>query len=223
MAFQRRNLKTKRHLFILKAPMVWQNFMLIGLQLIIENHTKCLHVMEYFLIMKVQEEEKLFVTRKITMGLNAIDQNIQKVLYMGNLDSLRDWGHVKDYVEIQWKILQQEEPDDFVIATGRQESVRKFIELSAKALGWEGILWEGKGLEEVGRRKDNGNIVIRVDPKYFRPSEVNSLLGDPTKAIKKLGWKPKYSLEELVSEMIDSDKEIVAKQAFLSKRRFIND
>ena len=164
-----------------------------------------------------------FVTRKITMGLNAIDQNIQKVLYMGNLDSLRDWGHVKDYVEIQWKILQQDEPDDFVIATGRQESVRKFIELSAKELGWEGILWEGKGLEEVGRRKDNGNIVIRVDPKYFRPSEVNSLLGDPTKAIKKLGWKPKYSLEELVSEMIQNDKEIVAKQAFLTKRRFIND
>ena len=106
---------------------------------------------------------------------------------MGNLDSLRDWGHARDYVEMQWRMLQQETPEDFVIATGRQESVRRFIELSAGALGWGGIDWEGKAQSEIGRRKDTGAVVVRIDPRYFRPAEVETLLGDPTKAHSKLG------------------------------------
>ena len=161
-----------------------------------------------------------FITRKITMGLTAIDHGIKECIFLGNIDSLRDWGHAKDYVELQWKILQQDEPDDFVIATGRQESVRNFVELSAKKLGWGGILWEGKGLDEVGRRVDTGKIVIRIDERYFRPSEVNSLLGDPTKAKNKLGWNPSISLEELISEMIDHDKEIFLRESFLQKNGF---
>ena len=161
-----------------------------------------------------------FVTRKITMGLTAIDRGISECLYVGNIDSLRDWGHAKEYVELQWKILQQEEPDDFVIATGRQESVRTFIELSAKELGWGGIQWEGEGLNEVGKRIDNGKIVIKIDKKYFRPSEVDSLLGDSSKAEEKLGWKPSITLEKLVSEMIANDKEIFMKESFLKENGF---
>ncbi|WP_413678742.1 GDP-mannose 4,6-dehydratase [Prochlorococcus sp. MIT 0916] len=146
-----------------------------------------------------------FVTRKITQGLSRIDVGIQDYLSMGNIDSLRDWGHARDYVEMQWRMLQQDKPEDFVIATGRQTSVREFIELSAKALNWKGIQWEGKGENEIGRRKDNGNIVIKIDPKYYRPSEVETLLGCPEYAYKKLSWEPKTSLEELIKEMIDSD------------------
>ncbi len=161
-----------------------------------------------------------FVTRKITMGLTAIDNGIRECLYLGNIDSLRDWGHAKDYVELQWKILQQDKPDDFVIATGRQESVRTFIELSSKELGWGGIKWEGQGVEEVGRRVDNGEIVIRIDKRYFRPSEVDSLLGDSSKAKNKLGWEPSTTLEQLVSEMIANDKEIFIKESFLKEHGF---
>ena len=161
-----------------------------------------------------------FVTRKITMALTAIDQNIQECLYIGNLDSKRDWGHAKDYVKLQWKMLQQDEPDDYVIASGRQASVRHFIELSAIELGWGGISWEGEGLNEVGRRKDSKQVVIRVDKRYFRPTEVDSLLGDSTKAKVKLGWEPTISLEDLISEMIINDKEIVAKKALLMKNGF---
>ena len=109
---------------------------------------------------------------------------------MGNLDALRDWGHARDYVEMQWRMLQQEKPEDFVIATGRQESVRNFIELSTAALGWGGLNWEGEGVDEIGRRTDNGEVVIRVDPRYFRPAEVETLLGDPGRAREKLGWTP---------------------------------
>ena len=129
---------------------------------------------------------------------------------LGNLNSLRDWGHARDYVEMQWRMLQQDVPSDYVIATGRQESVRKFIELSAKAIGWNkeengpGIVWEGEGLDEVGIRADNGKIVVRIDPRYF-PCEVETLLGDPSKASKELGWEAKISLEELVNEMIKED------------------
>ena len=161
-----------------------------------------------------------FVTRKITMALTAIDQEIQDCLYIGNLDSKRDWGHAKDYVELQWKMLQQEEPDDYVIATGRQASVRRFIELSAGELGWGGITWEGKGVKEIGRRKDSNKVVVRVDNRYFRPTEVDSLLGDSSKAKNKLGWNPSISLEEIVSEMILNDKEIVSKKALLMKNGF---
>jgi len=161
-----------------------------------------------------------FITRKITMGLTAIDHGIKECIFLGNIDALRDWGHAKDYVELQWKMLQQTEPEDFVIATGRQESVRNFVDLSAKKLGWGGILWEGKGLDEVGRRVDSGKIVVRIDERYFRPSEVQSLLGDPTKAKNKLGWKPSISLEELISEMIDHDKEIFLRESYLKKKGF---
>ena len=128
-----------------------------------------------------------FVTRKITRGLCQINSGLSKYLYLGNIDAKRDWGHAKDYVEIQWKILQEEKPDDFVVATGRQESVRKFIELAAKELKWGGIKWEGKGINEIGRRLDTNEIVIKIDQKYFRPCEVNSLVGDASKASKKLG------------------------------------
>ena len=161
-----------------------------------------------------------FVTRKITMALTAIDQEIQDCLYIGNLDSKRDWGHAKDYVKLQWKMLQQDEPDDYVIASGRQASVRHFIELSAIELGWGGILWEGEGINEIGRRKDSKKVVIRVDKRYFRPTEVDSLLGDFTKAKVKLGWEPTISLEDLVAEMITNDKKIVAKKALLIKNGF---
>ena len=134
---------------------------------------------------------------------------------MGNLDSLRDWGHAKEYVEIQWKILQQEHPEDFVIGSGRQESVRKFIEIASLELGWGGIKWEGEGINEVGKRVDNNEIVIRIDEKYFRPCEVSSLLGDASKAREKLNWYPKITLEDLIKDMISSDKKLVEKEVLL--------
>ncbi len=146
-----------------------------------------------------------FVTRKITKGLSRIEVGSQDCLSMGNIDSLRDWGHARDYVQMQWRMLQQEDPEDYVIATGKQSSVRQFIELSAKALNWGGIKWEGSGINEIGRRKDNNQTVIKIDPKYFRPAEVDSLLGDSTKALKKLGWKPEVTLNDLVLEMIEND------------------
>ena len=161
-----------------------------------------------------------FVTRKITRGLSRIDQGLNKYIYMGNIDSMRDWGHAKDYVDIQWRILQQKKAADFVVATGRQESVRRFIEISAKELGWGGITWKGKGLEEIGIRKDNNEVVIKIDKKYFRPCEVNSLIGDYSKANHILGWEPKISLEELVSDMIKHDKELAKKEALLIKEGF---
>jgi len=161
-----------------------------------------------------------FVTRKITRGLSRIDAGLDQCLYMGNLDSLRDWGHARDYVEMQWRMLQQDQPEDFVIATGRQESVRRFIELTVNCLGWGGVEWEGKGLEELGRRSDTGDIVVRIDPRYFRPTEVETLLGDPTNAREKLGWVPTTTLEELVSEMVQYDKEEAAKEALLRNKGF---
>ena len=127
---------------------------------------------------------------------------------MGNLNSLRDWGHARDYVEMQWRMLQQEKAEDYVIATGIQASVRDFIELSAAKLGWGGIDWEGKGINEIGIRKDTGKTVIKISPKYFRPAEVETLLGDASKAHSKLGWKPTTTLDKLVEEMIDFDLKI---------------
>ena len=161
-----------------------------------------------------------FVTRKITRGLSRIDAGLEKEIYMGNLNSLRDWGHARDYVEMQWMMLQQEKPFDFVIATGRQESVRKFIELTARELNWGSIVWEGTGLDEIGRREDTNEIVIRIDEKYFRPTEVSTLLGDPKLAKNKLGWVPKTTLEELISEMVKVDKEEAQKELLLSKSGF---
>tara|TARA_A100001388_G_C28755390_1_gene494649 strand:- start:874 stop:1965 length:1092 start_codon:yes stop_codon:yes gene_type:complete len=161
-----------------------------------------------------------FVTRKITRGLSQIDLGLSEYLYMGNIDAMRDWGHAKDYVDIQWRILQQEKPDDYVVATGRQESVRKFIDLAAQELGWGGIYWEGSGVNEVGRRKDNQKIVIKIDKKYFRPCEVNTLVGDSDKANKKLGWYPKTKLEDLVADMIKTDKELAKKESLLIKKGY---
>ena len=161
-----------------------------------------------------------FVTRKITRGLARIDAGLEDCLYMGNLDSLRDWGHARDYVEMQWRMLQQEgPPEDFVIATGRQESVRRFIELTALELGWGAIEWEGEGLDETGKRS-TGEVVVRIDPRYFRPAEVETLLGDPTKAKEKLGWTPTTTLEELVAEMVATDKEEAKKEAYLKLKGF---
>ena len=166
-----------------------------------------------------------FVTRKITRGLARINQGLDECVYLGNLDALRDWGHAKDYVSMQWKMLQKDAPTDYVIATGRQESVRKFVELSGNALGWvndknKSIIWEGEGLEEIGRRADTGKIVIRVDPRYFRPSEVSTLLGDPSKAKIELGWKATTSLEDLVKEMIQEDNEIAKSELLMKEKGF---
>ena len=167
-----------------------------------------------------------FVTRKITRGLARINEGLDGCLFMGNLDSLRDWGHARDYVEMQWRMLQQPgTPEDFVIATGRQESVRRFIELAASELGWAGgggpaIEWQGEGVEEIGRRADTGAVVVRIDPRYFRPAEVETLLGDPTKAQQKLCWTPTTTLEELVAEMVAADKQEAAKEALLRRKGF---
>ena len=162
-----------------------------------------------------------FVTRKITRGLARIDAGLDDCLYMGNLDSLRDWGHARDYVEMQWRMLQQEgPPQDFVIATGRQETVRRFIELTAEQLGWGGIDWQGEGIHEIGRRSGSSEVVVRIDPRYFRPAEVETLLGDPTMAREKLGWVPTTTLEELVAEMVAADKEEAKKEAILRLKGF---
>jgi len=161
-----------------------------------------------------------FVTRKITRGLARIDAGLEQCLFMGNLDSLRDWGHARDYVEMQWRMLQQQQPEDYVIATGRQESVRRFIELTAEQLGWGPMHWQGSGLEETGIRSDTGVVVVRIDPRYFRPAEVETLLGDPSKAREKLGWTPTTTLEELVAEMVVVDKEEAAKEALLRQQGY---
>jgi GDPmannose 4,6-dehydratase len=141
-----------------------------------------------------------FVTRKITRGLSRISVGQQDILYLGNLNAKRDWGHAKDFVEAMWLMLQQDEPDDYVIATGEQYSVRQFVEEAAPYFGLK-IEWVGEGLDEVGIDKLTGKPVIKVDPRYFRPAEVETLLGDSTKAKWKLGWKPKISFEQLVEDM----------------------
>lgn len=144
-----------------------------------------------------------FVTRKITRALARIKLGLQDCLYLGNLDAKRDWGHARDFVEMQWLMLQQEKPEDFVIATGEQYSVREFVETAATEIGLD-IRWEGHGVEEIGKDAA-GNVIVRVDERYFRPTEVDTLLGDPSKAKQKLGWVPKTSFKELVVEMIRED------------------
>jgi GDPmannose 4,6-dehydratase len=152
-----------------------------------------------------------FVTRKITRGLARIKVGLDSCLYLGNLDAKRDWGHARDYVYMQWLMLQQERPEDYVIATGQQRSVREFIELSAAHAGLN-LRWEGTGVSSKAIDLDSGRTVVAVDPTYFRPTEVESLLGDPTKAQQKLGWKPTTTLEELVKEMVASDLEDARKE-----------
>jgi GDPmannose 4,6-dehydratase len=146
-----------------------------------------------------------FVTRKITRGLARIAQGLESQLYLGNLDSLRDWGHARDYVRAQWLMLQQPEPEDFVIATGEQHSVREFVSRAAAQLGMK-IQWRGNGVGEQGVDTATGRVLVKVDSRYFRPTEVDTLLGDATKARTKLGWKPEISFETLVSEMVAADE-----------------
>ena len=147
-----------------------------------------------------------FVTRKITRALARIHLGLQDCLYLGNLDAKRDWGHAKDYVEMQWLMLQQDQPDDFVIATGVQYTVRDFVEAAANELGVS-VRWEGVGVDEKGYDKQTDRMIVAVDPRYFRPTEVETLLGDPSKAKEKLGWEPKISFGELVAEMVRADLE----------------
>lgn len=159
-----------------------------------------------------------FVTRKITRALARIKLNLQDCLYLGNMDSLRDWGHAKDYVEMQWLMLQQDKPEDFVIATGVQYSVRDFVNAAAKELGIH-ITWKGQGVEETGVDQ-NGKVIVKVDSRYFRPTEVETLLGDPTKAHQKLGWKPKITFQELVSEMVLEDLKSAERDELVKKHGY---
>jgi GDPmannose 4,6-dehydratase len=151
-----------------------------------------------------------FVTKKITEAVARISLNKQNCLYLGNLDAKRDWGYAKEYVEGMWRILQHDEPDDFVLATGRTETVRSFVEMAFKATHIF-IRWEGEGLREIGIRTDTNEVVVRIDPKYFRPTEVDLLIGNPTKAKEKLGWEAKVNLEKLVEIMVKSDIEQISK------------
>ena len=159
-----------------------------------------------------------FVTRKITRALARIKLGLQDCLYLGNLDAKRDWGHAKDYVEMQWLMLQQDEPEDFVIATGKQYSVRDFVNAAAVELGLA-ITWKGSEKDEKGYDR-NGKCIVTVDPRYFRPTEVQSLLGDPTKAKEKLGWTPKISFEELVAEMVREDLKSAERDELVKKHGF---
>ncbi len=160
-----------------------------------------------------------FVTRKITRALARIKLGLQKKLYLGNLDAKRDWGHARDYVEVQWLMLQQEIPEDFVIATGVQYSVRDFVNAAAKELAIH-IRWEGSGVDEKGYDNE-GNCIVSVDPRYFRPTEVETLLGDSSKAKAKLGWQPKTTFDELVKEMIQADLKTAERDELIKKHGYV--
>jgi GDPmannose 4,6-dehydratase len=158
-----------------------------------------------------------FVTRKITRAVAAIEKGMQQTLYLGNLDAKRDWGHARDYVEGMWRILQQDEPDDYVLATGETHSVREFVELAFGEVGRH-VVWDGKGVDEVGRDAKSGAILVRIDPRYFRPTEVDMLLGDASKALAKLGWKHTTPFQELVSEMVASDLKMIDQERWRNDR-----
>ena len=170
-----------------------------------------------------------FVTRKITRAIANIAQGLEKCLFLGNMDALRDWGHAKDYVRMQWMMLQQDSPDDFVIATGKQISVRDFVVLSAKEVGIE-LEFSGSGVDEIAKVSsisgndapalNEGDTIIKVDPRYFRPAEVETLLGDPSKAKEKLGWIPEITVEEMCQEMVTSDLDMAKRHAVLKKHGF---
>lgn len=159
-----------------------------------------------------------FVTRKITRGLARIKTGLQDTLFMGNLDAKRDWGHARDYIEMQWLMLQQQEPCDYVIATGQQFSVREFIQRCSRQLGME-LTWKGTGVDEKAYDA-NGKLVLAVDPRYFRPTEVETLLGDPSKAQRELGWSPRTSFDELVQEMVDADLRAAERDALVREHGF---
>lgn len=160
-----------------------------------------------------------FVTRKITRAAARIKLGLEDKLFLGNLDSKRDWGHAKDYVEMQWLMLQQDAPEDYVIATGKQYSVREFVEITFKHLGIR-VKWNGQGVEEKGYDAETGKCIVEVDPRYFRPTEVETLLGDASKAAIKLGWQPRITFEELVEEMITSDLKRAHKEALLIREGY---
>jgi len=160
-----------------------------------------------------------FVTRKITRALARIVEGMQECLYLGNLDSLRDWGHARDFVRAQWLMLQQAVPEDFVIATGEQHSVREFVNRAATHLGMR-LTWRGKGVDETAVNAANGKLVVKVDPRYFRPTEVETLLGDASKARTKLGWRPEISFDALVLEMVTADREHARRDALIAREGF---
>ncbi|HCY3203951.1 TPA: GDP-mannose 4,6-dehydratase [Escherichia coli] len=170
-----------------------------------------------------------FVTRKITRAIANISQGIEKCLYLGNMDSLRDWGHAKDYVRMQWMMLQQDHPEDFVIATGKQISVREFVRMSAKEVGLE-LEFSGQGVDEIATVVNKtsdcaigvsiGDVIVRVDPRYFRPAEVETLLGDPAKAKKVLGWEPEITVEDMCAEMVASDLAKAKQHALLKSHGY---
>jgi GDPmannose 4,6-dehydratase len=160
-----------------------------------------------------------FVTRKITRGLARIAEGLEECLYLGNMDSLRDWGHARDYVKAQWLMLQQDVAEDFVIATGEQHSVREFVERAGGELGFD-IKWQGTGVDELGIDRKSGKAVVKVDPRYFRPTEVDTLLGDASKARAKLGWRAETSFADLVREMTAADLEIAKRDALVAREGF---
>jgi GDPmannose 4,6-dehydratase len=160
-----------------------------------------------------------FVTRKITRGLARIREGLDQCLYLGNIDALRDWGHARDFVRAQWLMLQQDAPDDFVISTGEQHSVREFVERAAAHLGFE-IGWRGEGVQEEGVDRSSGRVLVRIDPRYFRPTEVETLLGDCSKARAKLGWSPQITFAALVEEMVAADLELARRDAHMQQQGF---
>ncbi len=160
-----------------------------------------------------------FVTRKITRGLARIHQGLDQCLYLGNLDSLRDWGHARDYVRAQWLMLQQDSPEDFVIATGEQHAVREFVAVAAAHLGYD-IEWHGSGIDEQGVDRKSGQVLVKVDPRYFRPAEVDTLLGNPAKAKARLGWSPEIGFLALVKEMVVADLELAKRDAHMQRQGF---
>ncbi|EIC19742.1 GDP-mannose 4,6-dehydratase [Thiorhodovibrio frisius] len=160
-----------------------------------------------------------FVTRKITRGLARIKLGLQEQIYLGNMDAKRDWGHAKDYVRMQWMMLQQEQPEDFVIATGKQYSVRDFVEIAAREIGIH-LRWEGQAVDEKGYDQSSGACLIEVDPRYFRPTEVETLLGDPSKAKEKLGWQPEIRFEQLVAEMMREDLKEAERDALCNREGY---
>ena len=160
-----------------------------------------------------------FVTRKITRGLARIHEGLQECVHLGNLDSLRDWGHARDYVEAQWLMLQQSEPKDYVIASGEQHSVREFVSRAGESLGMT-IEWSGEGVAETGTDTTTGRVIVKVDSRYFRPTEVDTLLGDPAKARAELGWSTATSFKQLVKEMVESDLALAKRDALVAKEGF---
>lgn len=160
-----------------------------------------------------------FVTRKITRGLSRIFLNLQNTIYLGNLNAKRDWGYAKDYVEMQWLMLQQDEPEDYCISSGKNYSVRDFVNFAWRYLGKE-IRWEGEGIDEKGFDKKSGQLIVAVDPRYFRPTEVDTLLGDSTKAKEKLGWEAKIGLKEIVHEMMENDINIAKRDELVKKHGY---